>query len=199
MGWVPDNIIEQMRGDHLLGIFIRIDTEPPLHLWMGVNDIPAGIDGVDPGGTVYLGGGRLVGVPTLEVLVNGTSDSVEFQIAGIDPKTGQAVLDSLPPVRGKAISIGLTTLDAYYQPMSSIIPIWQGTASHPGESSPAVAAKEDATLTIGLTVVSGSDTRSRASRSLWSAPHQKAISPTDRFCDGTARLARGVAPKWPQY
>lgn len=199
MGWVPDNVIAALSQSHQLGIFLRIDTDPELHLWMGVNDVPIGFDGIDPDGTVYMGGGRLVGVPTLEVLVNGTSDSVEFSISGIDPATGAKMIDSLPAVRGCAVQMGLTTLDEYYQPMSDIIPIWMGSASHIGESSVAVQGTTNATLTLSLSVVAGENTRSRAARSVWSSAQQKAFSSTDKFCDATSRLARGVAPVWPNY
>lgn len=197
MGWVPDEVIEAMRGSHELGLFLRVDTDPPLHLYFGVNDIPIGFDSIDPDGTVYLGGGRLVGIPSLEVLVNGTSDAVDFTISGIDPATGARMLDSIPPVRGKLVQMGLTTLDEYYQPVTDIIPIWTGMASHPKEARAPIQAGETATLSLSLAVVAGENTRSRAARSLWSSAHQKALAPTDLFCDQTARLARGVDPVWP--
>lgn len=196
MDFFPANIIEEMRGSHQLGIFMRVATEPALHMWFGINDIPARIDSVDPDGTIYLGGGKLIGVPTLEILVNGTADSVEFTLSGLDPITGSKTLDSLPPVRGVEVQVGFTTLDQYYQPMSSIIPVWTGVASHTAEQSPARAAGEKATLNLSLAVVSGEATRSRAARTFWSSAHQKAISPTDKFCDNTARIARGVQPTW---
>jgi hypothetical protein len=197
--YVPSEVIETMASSHLLGIFLRLDTNPALHIWMGVNDIPAGFDSIDEEGTVYLGGGRLLNVPTLEVLVNGQSDSVEFGIAGIDPATAQKVLDEMPPVRGRDIRIGLTTLDDHYQPTASPVAIWGGTASHVTETSEVVKETENATTAISLASVSGNNTRSRASASLWSSAHQKALYPTDLFCDGTSRLARGVAPVWPNY
>lgn len=197
--WIPANVVEALSQSHQLGIFVRLDTSPALHLWFGVNDIPAGIDGVDASGTVYLGGGRLLGIPTLETLVNGTSDSVEFTLSGISPDTASKVVTSMPAVRGCRIQIGLTTLDDYYQPMTGIIPIWTGIASHVSENSPSVAGPENPTVTLQLAVVAGDNTRSRPSRSLWSAAQQKAISPTDRFCDNTSRNARGVYPVWPNY
>lgn len=199
MSFVPDNVVAEMRGSHQLGIFLRIDTDPALHLWFGVNDIPAGFDSIDPDGTVYLGGGRLIGVPTLEVLVNGTADSVDFTVSGVDPATGAKMLDSIPTVRGAAVQMGLTTLDQYFQPMSSIIPIWTGTASHVGESSQAAQGESSPQLTLSLSVVTGEATRSRPSRTLWSDAMQKAISPTDEFCAQVQRLARGVQPVWPNY
>ncbi|MGV1867230.1 MULTISPECIES: hypothetical protein [unclassified Rhizobium] len=199
MGWVADNVIAEMRGSHQLGIFLRLATDPALHLWLGVNDIPAGIDSVDSSGTVYLGGGRLIGVPTLEILVNGTADSVDFTVSGIDPSAGQRMIDSIPAIRGAPVHMGLTTLDQYFQAMSAIIPIWQGSAAYLSEASSSVGGTDNQTLNLSLTVATGESTRSRASRSLWSSAMQKAIVPTDKFCDQTARIARGVQPAWPNY
>lgn len=197
--YVPAAVIEAMRGSHILGIFLRINTNPALHIWMGVNDIPVGFDSIDGDGTVYLGGGRLVQVPTLEVLINGQADSVEFGISGIDPATAHRVIDQLPDVRGCDVHIGITTLDQYYQPMSAIIPLWLGTASHTVDGIQPVTGIEARTMNLSLAVLSGNGTRSRPALSMWSSSHQKALYPTDKFCDGTARLARGVAPAWPNY
>lgn len=197
--YVPAAVIEAMRGSHILGIFLRINTDPALHIWMGVNDIPASFDSIDPDGTVFLGGGRLLQVPTLEVLINGQADSVEFGISGIDPATAQRVIDQLPDVRGCDVHIGITTLDKYYQPMSAIIPLWLGTASHTIDGIQPVTGNETRTMNLSLAVLSGNGTRSRPALSMWSSAHQKALYQTDKFCDGTARLARGVAPAWPNY
>lgn len=199
MAYVPDNVVEALRGSHQLGLFLRIDTDPALHIWFGVNDVPIGFDSIDPDGTVYLGGGRLIGLPSLEVLVNGTSDAVDFTISGVDPATGAKMLDSIPPVRGKKVQIGLTTLDQYHQPMSKIIPIWTGVASHPKETGSYGQGDAGATMALSLAVVSGENTRSRPSRALWSDAMQRSLYPTDAFCDGVARLARGIQPKWPVF
>jgi len=196
MGYFPDAVVEEMRGSHLLGIFLHVATVPPLHLYFGVEEITAGIESVDEAGTIYQGAGKLIGVPTLEVLVNGTADRVEYTLSGLEPGSGAKFAESIPPVRGADVYMGLTTLDRYYQPMSAIIPVWNGIASHTGESSPPVMGMESPNLTLSLAVVSGETSRSRASRSIWSPTHQKAISPTDKFCDETARLARGVDPTW---
>ncbi|MES0168252.1 hypothetical protein NKJ87_20055 [Mesorhizobium sp. M0027] len=199
VNYVPQLVLDAMATSHILGIFFRLETDPGLRIWVGVNDIPAGFDSIDPEGTVYLGGGRLLNIPTLEVLVNGQSSSVEFGIAGIDPSTAQKVVDTMPDVRGKDLKIGFTTLDQYYQPMSSIVALWTGTASHPTEASPPVTGGENKKTNLSLAVVSGTNTRSRASQVLWTPAHQKAVYPTDEFCSNIARLGRGVAPAWPTY
>lgn len=199
LNYVPAAVVKAMGGSHVLGIFFRLDSDPALHIWMGVNDIPSGIDGVDEDGTVYLGAGKLLGVPSLEVLVNGQADSVEFFLSGIDPTEAQKVIDQLPEVRGSRVHLSITTLDQYYQPMSALVPIWTGVASHPSESTEPVGPGQNRTTAIALAVVTGNGTRSRPSGVLWSAAHHRALHPTDAFCDGTARLARGVAPAWPDY
>jgi hypothetical protein len=196
MGYVPDAVVERLGSSNQVGIFLLVNTDPALHLYFGANDIPANFDGIDPDGTVYLGGGRLNGIPTLEVLVNGTADSVQFTLSGVDPATGTKVLDSIPEVRGADIMLGLTTLDDYYQPMTSPVPIWSGMASHVSEASGVVMVGEKPSLDLALSAVAGEATRSRAARVLWSSAHQKALSPTDKFCDETSRLSRGVNPTW---
>jgi len=195
--YVSAEVITSMSSSHQLGIFFYMATDPALHIWMGVNDIPAGIDGVTADGTVFLGGGRLLNVPSLEVLCNGQSGSVSFGISGIDPATAAEVMAAMPPVRGKQVMIALTTLDQYYQPTASLIPVWSGTASHPSEESAVVAGEDNPNVTLSLAVISGNNTRSRPSGSLWSSAHQKALYPTDLGCDHTSRIARGVAPAWP--
>ncbi|MBO9631173.1 MAG: hypothetical protein J7516_17350 [Shinella sp.] len=197
--YVPKPVIDRMRMGSALGLFVRLETAPSLHIWFGVHDIPARFDGIDPSGTVYLGGGRLIGLPALEVMMMGASDVVDFTLSGVDPATGTRLLDSIPAVRGVAVHVGLTTLDDYYQPMTNVIPFWQGTAARLSESMATVSGDQQPTLSLGLSVVTGDNTRSRSSRALWSDAQMKAKYPTDDFCKGTARLARGVQPAWPNF
>lgn len=197
--YVPETVTDRLRGSTLMGIFVRIATDPALHIWFGVHKVKAGFDSIDEDGTVYTGGGILQGVPNLEVLLAGKAASVEFVLNGVNPATGAKLLDSIPNVRGALVHIGITTLDDFYQPMSKIVPLWQGVAARVGEESAVVTSDEDPTLTLALSVVGGENMRSRASRSLWSDAQQKALSPTDDFCKSTARLARGVQPVWPLF
>jgi hypothetical protein len=199
MGWVPDIIVAALRQSHNLGVFMRVGTSPPLHIWFGIGDVPIGFESIDPGGTVYMGGGQLIGVPSLEVLINGISDAVDFSISGVDATTGNAMLNSIPAVRGCLVHIGLTTLDDYNQPMSSPIPIWLGTASHLSETRPPVKEDEQVTLSLSLSVVTGENTRSRPSQALWSSAQHKSNHPGDLFCDNTGALSRGLQPVWPNY
>lgn len=197
--YVPNAVTDRMRQSHLLGLFIRLDTDPALHIWFGAHEISAGFDSIDEEGTVYLGGGRLLGIPTLEVLMMGLSGSVEFTLSGVNPATGAELLKSIPNVRGALFHVGITTLDDYYQPMSAIIPLWQGIAARTGDSMPVAYGDDARTLTLSLSVVTGENTRSRPSRALWSDAQHRALHPTDDFCKNTNRLSRGVNPPWPNF
>lgn len=202
MARVPDHVCEEMRGSHQLGIFLHIATEPePTRVWLGVNDIPAGITSVDPSNQEkYLGGGWLREIPSMEILLNGRAERADFILSGIKPgDVAHVDFDDLTPkLRGKKFRVGITTLDPHYQPMSDIIPLITGTVSHPTESSPTVTGQETPSVTLGLSVGFGSTTRDRPSQVLWSTPHHKAKYPTDEFCDQTARLERGSNPSWPR-
>lgn len=197
--YVPAVVTEALRRSTMLAVFLRIETEPALHLYFGVGDIPIGFTSLDPDGTVYQGGGKLQGIPALQVLVNGISNAINFSISGVDPETGAKMIDSIPAVRGKMVHVGLTTLDDYYQPVSKIIPIWTGIASHIEEGQAPIKEGETATISLSLAVVGGENTRSRPSRALWSSAMQRSLSSTDAFCDNTGSLARGVQPVWPNY
>lgn len=192
-------VIEALRGDHQLGIFVYCAFEPkPLAIWFGVNDVEIGIESVVDG-VRFLGGGLLQGVPELEVLVNGIADRVEFTLAGIDPSTYDRHEIESYEVRGAPVYVGITCLDDYYQPIAPIQPLWDGRASFVRETMPPVSGTESQTVALMLSVGSGVTTRARISASLWSAAHQRALYPTDAFCDGTARLAQGVSPTWPRF
>ena len=200
MARVPDNVIAALRGSHRLGVFVHAEIEPdPMRLWLGINDIPAGIDAIDPDTQQrYLGGGMLREVPNLEAVINGVADRADFQLSGIDPATAARVDLAAIDVRGKPFHVGITTLDDDHQPMSAIIPLITGRSSYVTEASPPVTGTDNPSVTWGLSVGFGVTTRDRQSQVLWSSVHHKAAHPGDLFCDGTARMERGVAPSWPR-
>ena len=57
----------------------------------------------------------------------------------------------------------------------------------------------DMSVTLNLSVVAGSVTRSRAAKTLWTDAQQKLVSSTDDFCRQVQRLANGLAVVWPNY
>lgn len=200
MGYVPDIIIQELRsGSHQRAIFFRMDSDPPLRLWLGINDIPQQIPTIDVEEETYIGRGLLHDVPELEVLLNGAADRVNFTLSGIDPDTSALADTEIPPIRGAKVHVGITTLDERYQPMSDIIPMMVGRASFVTEQVEPVKGYETQQITMGLSVGFGPTTRSRRSQALWSHAQHIAIHPTDDFCKNTSRYARGSEAVWPRW
>lgn len=199
MDWLPEAVIEAMRGSHQLAVFFRLDIDPPLRLWMGINDVPAKIKSVDGSGAEYVGAGRLIGIPELEVLINGVADRIDFTLSGVTPDQAQEVDLRTIDIRGKDIHVALTVLDDYYQPIVDPIPVWTGRASFVAENVAPVSGMQSPTIALALSAGAGVPSRERVSASLWSDAQQQALYPGDLFCAGTARLARGVSPSWPRF
>lgn len=209
--YIPPAVVARLRTSTSLAVFVRLDTDPALHLWFGVGDCPIGIDGIDEDGTVYQGGGRLGGLDALQVLINGKSEVVDFILSGIDPVAGGRMLDSIPPIKGKRLIVGITALDDFYQPMTSIIPMWTGIAAKTAEQMAPVTGTQAPKLSLALSVAAGDNARSRKAATEWSHLQQVEESrrlragtpdegaPDDLFCRQTLRLSRGVQPSWPRY
>jgi hypothetical protein len=102
-------------------------------------------------------------------------------------------------VRGKPVHIGVTCLDQDYQPVSDIIPLFEGTASFIDQRSAPVVGSSPFSVALALSVGTGMLTRTYPSGSLWSDAQQQALFPGDRGCENTARLARGAYPPWPRF
>ncbi|WP_234841728.1 hypothetical protein [Sinorhizobium meliloti] len=148
MEFLPAHIIEEMRGSRQLGIFLRVDTDPALHLWFGINDGQLRQYRSDRNGLSR----RPPSYRRADARGAGQRYSGQCRVHAFGPRSNDVgkMLDSLPPVRGAAVQMDLTTLDRYCQPMSSIIPIWTRTVSHTGEASPPVEEGDSASITLLL-------------------------------------------------
>lgn len=204
MPYIDDATVAALRGGVNLGIFLRIDTSPdPLRLWFGVNDIPVGIEAIDEDGAVYIGAGKLIGLPELQVLINGLADRLEFYVAGVNSDFTAQIAEAAPGVRGKEVNVGITALDSRYQPLSSIKPLWTGFAGFWAVQRKAQPPGGNQTQTILLSVGTGDLARSRSARTYWTNPQQQRLSSLlsaiDRFCDRVARYTRNYEVSWPRF
>ena len=204
MPYISESTLQHLRGDVRLGVFFQLDTDPALHVWMGASDIrmgdPFGVVSVDPRGTRFLGGGRLLNIPDLEMLINGIADRIELQLSGVTPEFLAQLDEEAPPVSGVEAHIGIAPLDERWQPLTPIIPIWTGAADYWRMSS---MAPDDPTKPrvngVVLSMGSGDLTRARASRLTWTDEAQRDISPTDAFCNRVGRYLTGLLIAWPRY
>lgn len=189
-----------------IGVFWRLDLptvtdgDQSLRIWMGVNDCPIGIDSIDPAGSVYLGAGRLLNVPELEVLINGKADRIEFFLSGVPSDVVAKIDEAAPPVKGKEVHIGIAPLDDNWQPLTSIIPLWMGIADYWSvKMEPTKDLMQPHQNIIALSVGSGATGRSRARRVSFSDLQQKAVYPTDRAFERVVRYSQSYTVTWPRF
>lgn len=205
MAYLSDATIDYLKTDRNLGVFLRLATEPALHLTLGVNDMEIGIASVDSTGTIYRGAGVLQNIPELEMLINGIADKVTFSVSGVDP-TFMAKLDAeAPEVVGAELHVGFAPLDDDFQPLTDIIPIWLGWADYWSASqSEQKDTTKPVTNTISLMAMSGSPARSRQNLSTYTDQAQRMVNPIsgqddDRFCERVSRYFQAYIVSWPRY
>lgn len=199
-GYIDGTTIAALRQNANLAFFFRLGTTSPMRLVLGVNDIPIGIPVLDGGGSVYLGAGRLLNIPDLEMLINGITDKVTFSVSGVDAATVAAFAVVSPKVLGSLVTIGMAVLDTHYQPIGSIVSLWDGGADYWAMDQP-VVADETAQIvrTISLVCASGDQSRGFPALDTFTAQSQKTKYPTDSFCDNVARYYAGQVVSWPRY
>ena len=200
MGYVDDATIAAFRGNFNLGIFFRLGTDPALRLAFGVNDVPIVIPSLDPPGTVYRGCGALLGIPDLETLINSLADTVSFTLDGLDPQAVAFMFDSAPEVLGASVTVGIAPLDARWQPLSPIVPLWTGTADFVAEDLKVETdPTKPQTQSITLTASTGDQSRQFQNLLTYSDLTQKTLHPGDQFCSRTVRYTQTSLVTWPRF
>lgn len=188
-------------GGLRLGVFFYLGLSPtPLRLWAGVNDVPLGIPSVDPTGAVYLGAGQLMNVPDLELLINGIADRVDFYLSGTDPTFIAALAPAAASVLGAQAIVGVAPLDVRFQPQTSIIGVWTGSADLMKMSMrPGQQPTDPATQTVAVSCGTGDTSRSRPRLTAFSQSQQQLLSPTDFFFSQIVRYVQQFVVQWPVY
>lgn len=206
MAWLPDGVADRLRGSVNLGVFFRMASDPALHLWMGLHDIEIGIPAtgaLDGETAVYTGAGRLLDLPDLEVLVNGLADQVTVTLSIEETIYRRYLtgLDTAPPeVRGAPVTVGFAPLDARWQPLTSIIPLWNGTGDFWGvEHEPPEDPTKSALRKISLTIGTGDTSRAQPRALSFTDAAQRRLSPTDRFFERVARYVQQFIVSWPRF
>lgn len=198
MGYISDATIAALRGSYNLGLFFRLGTTPPLRLAFSINDVPITLPTYDPDGVRYLGAGRFLSVPDLELLINGKANRVAFQLNGLTPEIVDQCLTV--PVLGALATVGIAVMDDRWQPISQIIGLWSGTADTSAMDMPADAdITKNRTMSLIVNCAAGDTSRALPSLVTASDETQKARYPTDRFFECVKRYMAGLQIKWPVF
>lgn len=206
MAYLPTGVAEMLRGSVNLGVFIRVMSSPALHFWMGVGERTIGIESSgDMGGDVatYIGAGRIIDIPDLEVLINGIADQVTLSLS-VEEELFKRYLsgldDMVPDMRGVDVMIGFAPMDARWQAVSQIIPLWSGVGDFLGVKQTAGEGPDrPAIRTISLAVGVGDTSRMQPRQMNFTSAAQNVTYPTDRFFERVSRYVQQFIVSWPRY
>jgi hypothetical protein len=197
--YIDPDVAAVFRGGANIGIFFRLDTDPVTRLWLGDADIELGIESIDEDGAVYLGGGKIVNLPDLDILINGKADRAEFFVSGVDADFMARFDAEAPPVKGVEVKVGMALLDNDYQPVTPIIPLITGYADFWAMERKSVLGADTPQQMIKLSVGMGDTARRRPALTSWSDSQQRMLSADDEFCQRVPRYVQSYTVSWPRF
>lgn len=180
-------------------VFLRIDTNPVARAWSGVGGFTLPADAVETEGGRYLGVGWMRNLPAMEVMLNGTAESVTFNLSGVDERT-VTLVDQQADVRGVRASMGLM----FYGPRWQRTPVrWMRRWRVDMVSTREIGlSSEDGgafALEMGVSVTLGSARTDRrvSQPSAWTHAEQTRLFPGDLGCALVSSLGPDATRPWP--
>jgi hypothetical protein len=170
-------------------VLLRFGTDPVARICSGANPIRLPGNAVDAEPEYYLGGGKLVEVPELEQVINGTAQRIDITVSGVSKATVALFRDESAGLQGAPVHIGVAHQDA----------AWQITeVEWLGELRCDVPASQHSRSSRSISISLGSENtdRSKAPLTLWTPADQRRRSPTDQFFDGVPGLSQGTSRKF---
>lgn len=184
-----------------VGVFFRVDSVPPIRLWAGSGErrLPLDVVENDPG-NLYSGAGELVGFPSLNQLINGVAQRVDFTLSGT-AVTAEAVSmadGEADDIDGVTVHVGLRRYDENDMGVGPVRWIWEGTADTVSLAAQGGEGAEQS-RTIGLGVGTTFTFRKRPRAVLWTRKDQRRRSSDDAMCDRVNRYSAESTKAWWTY
>jgi hypothetical protein len=186
-------------GSLRLGLFLRLDVDPPLRCWLGLGSIRPGVNAIDATDELYSGFGQLLAVPAFQQLVNGAAERAEISLSGVDPRILDLATEA-NAVRGKSCDIGVAIFDSNWSLIGPVhwmrhfVADFMSVTVTPA-ADPGGQTMHSAKLSIG-SMMTG---RRKRGLSYFSNQDQHERSPTDNFCERTRLYTMNGQKQWPKY
>lgn len=170
-------------------VLFRIASDPVARVWGGVGDLIIPADIVEIAPALYLGGGRLVDVPELEQVINGTASRIEITVSGVSAQTLALAITESASVKGAKVHVGIAYFDDDWQ-LDEVE--WVAVL----RADTLTTSRQGTTRSITISIGTEDTDRSKAPISFWTDADQRHRSPTDRFFDHIAGIAQGTSRRF---
>jgi hypothetical protein len=196
--YIDEDTALMFRASISLGIYIRVETDPMLRLWSGINEISQTMPPIAVTPETYYPL-RMVAVPELDAIINQVASRVEIILEGVSVDAADEIAGLDPDVVGCNVNFGFAAHDANWQALTPIQSVAEGVADFWAMGQPAVAGSQTPTRTLSLSVGFGETGRKRPRRVAYSDTQQQFRYPGDTFCKDVPRYHRGYAIAWPRF
>jgi len=166
---------------------LRIASDPVCYLWTGVGPLETPATTLDPAGARWSGAAELISIPSLQALINGIAQRVDFVLSGVSSETLRLALADAPTVHLADVRLGYVEFDQQWQLIDNVVWEWRGKAD--ALRTGMQAGANDRTRTITLMVGSDDAYRSNPNFTHWTDGSQRQRSPDDAFCSHVASLS----------
>jgi hypothetical protein len=186
-----------------IGIFLRLDSAPPVRIWLGFAAIEPGVNVLDATLAQYLGFGELRDIPAVKQLLNGAAERVDITLSGVDGSVLQlAALNDVQAIKGKGLHIGIAIMSADFQLLGAVHWCSNYIADYLALEQPPATGMDaggEIVRTLRLSCGSTFTGRRRPELSFFSNRDQQARSGGDRFCERTPIYANQFNKAWPTF
>lgn len=171
-------------------ILFRLGSDPAAYLWSGVGDLELPANAIDGAVTIYRGAGKLLDVPELEQLINGTADRLDVSISGVSVEATRLALEDAPSVKGASVHIGAAYFDKHWQ----LIEVeWLALLRADTLLVAGQQADRGRSRTLTLSIATDFTDRSRAPVAFFTDPDQRRRSADDRIFDHVSGITQGTS------
>lgn len=178
--------------------FLYVDAPTPVRAWSGAGPYRLPADAVDLTGGRYLGVGMLRNWPAIEGLINGTAQSITFELSGVDARAVKLTDESAPDVEGCDAWLGVQFCGPRYARrdvwwLAALRVDQVGTREVALDGLGAVAVERSVSVTLG----SAHTSRRRSQPVYWDHATRQRLFPGDMGMSLVARYGPSATRPWP--
>lgn len=176
---------------------VRVATPSPVRLWTGTGSFLVNDNAFDPDDTEYLGGARLISLPSFQRMFNGLAERIVYTLSGVSQEMRDLATEEADDIRGAIVRMGIMVIGPDWAQVGPVRWLRRGridvieTSNEPGEDGERIR-------TIEFSVGSYLTGRKIPGSGVWTTADQNSRpgSEDDRFFDRMP-LMDDLVKRWP--